>query len=383
MLQQHKPSQVGLVYRCAACNAPVFLRFTVKLYAGSRVELAPNFVELERAREKFNFTYLPEDTEALLKEAFACFTAACYNAFASMCRRVAQRTFADLGADGKLELYDELANVRRLAEIDERIVRGREESAVRFRRAGPRQTLPVINAFQAGVLLEVLKDLLYQAYVRRGRLQQAMMVRRYFAEDGDEGHAAARRATRSAFDSADPDPGIPEHPHPAAVLAGCLRVPGILHRAEDALRVRHQDRDPSVPRRVTRGTLRRAVGIRRVARRDLPAVVDKAQHNLRVARPPRPRRFANSARPSPWATAIGNCDPAMPAKKSEFVAAISTIDSRPSNCSERFRRKRGQCAAPGISSASAASIWQPLHTPSVKRSCRREPAPRRGSAPAG
>jgi hypothetical protein len=41
----------------------------------------------------------------------------------------------------------------------------------------------VIEAFQAGVLLEVLKDLLYQAYVRRGRLQQAMMVRRYFSED--------------------------------------------------------------------------------------------------------------------------------------------------------------------------------------------------------
>jgi hypothetical protein len=58
VLQQHKPSQVGLVYRCAACNAPVFLRFTAKLYSGSRVELAPNFVELERAREKFNFTYL-------------------------------------------------------------------------------------------------------------------------------------------------------------------------------------------------------------------------------------------------------------------------------------------------------------------------------------
>ena len=42
--------------------------------------------ELERAREKFNFTYLPEDTEALLKETFSCFTSACYNAFASMCR---------------------------------------------------------------------------------------------------------------------------------------------------------------------------------------------------------------------------------------------------------------------------------------------------------
>jgi hypothetical protein len=182
-LQQHKPSQVGIVYRCAACNAPVFLRFTVKLYGGSRVELAPGFTELERAREKFNFTYLPEDTEALLKETFACFTAGCYNAFASMSRRVAQRTFADLGADGKLELYGELANVRRLAEIDDATFESVKRILFDFDEPG-RGNLPAIDGFQAGVLLEVLKDLLYQAYVRRGRLQQAMMVRRYFAEDG-------------------------------------------------------------------------------------------------------------------------------------------------------------------------------------------------------
>ena len=119
VLQLHKPSQVGLVYRCEACNAPIFLRFAVKLYAGSRVELAPNFIELERPREKFSFTHLPEEAELLLKEALACFSAACYNAFASMCRRVAQCVFADLGEDGKLQLYDELANIRRLAELDD------------------------------------------------------------------------------------------------------------------------------------------------------------------------------------------------------------------------------------------------------------------------
>ena len=182
VIQQHKPAQVGLVYRCESCNAPVFLRFQVKLYAGSRVELSPNFVELERARERFNFTYLPEDTEALLKEAFACFTAACYNAFASMCRRVVQRTFADLGADGKLELYDELANIRKLAELDDESFEVVRKVLFDFDEPG-RGNLPVIDAFQAGVLLEVLKDLLYQAYVRRGRLQQAMMVRRYFSDD--------------------------------------------------------------------------------------------------------------------------------------------------------------------------------------------------------
>ena len=57
----------------------------------------------------------------------------------------------------------------------------------------------MIDNFQAGVLLEVTKDLLYQAYVRRGRLQQAMMVRRYFAED------AASKVT--LLPARGPDPG--------------------------------------------------------------------------------------------------------------------------------------------------------------------------------
>jgi len=181
-LQQHKPSQVGLVYRCEACNAPIFLRFSVKLYAGSRVELAPNFVELERPRERFNFTYLPEEAEQLLKEAFSCFSTACYNAFASMCRRVAQSAFADLGEEGKLQLYGELANIRRLAELDDESFEAVRKVLFEVDMPG-RESLPLVNAFQAGVLLEVIKDLLYQAYVRRGRLQQAMMVRRYFADD--------------------------------------------------------------------------------------------------------------------------------------------------------------------------------------------------------
>jgi hypothetical protein len=198
VLQLHKPSQVGLVYRCEACNAPIFLRFAVKLYAGSRVELAPNFIELERSREKFSFTHLPEDAELLFKEALACFSAACYNAFASMCRRVAQCVFADLGEDGKLQLYDELANIRRLAELDDDsfavVKKVLFEGDVQGR-PGP----PLIDNFQAGVLLEVTKDLLYQAYVRRGRLQQAMMVRRYFAED------AASKVT--PLPTRGPDPG--------------------------------------------------------------------------------------------------------------------------------------------------------------------------------
>ena len=39
--------------------------------AANRVELANNFVELERAREKFNFTYLPEESEPVFREALS------------------------------------------------------------------------------------------------------------------------------------------------------------------------------------------------------------------------------------------------------------------------------------------------------------------------
>ena len=67
----------------------------------SRIELSPQFAEIERAREKFSFTYLPEEVELLFKEALVCFSSGAFNAFASMCRRTAQAVFADLGEAGQ------------------------------------------------------------------------------------------------------------------------------------------------------------------------------------------------------------------------------------------------------------------------------------------
>lgn len=178
----HHPKQLGIVFRCDSCNTPVFLKFNVKMYAANRVELASSFIELERPREKFNFTYLPEDVEQLFKEALACHSNACPNAFASMCRRTAQVMFAEIGESGKLKLFDELARVRDMAEIDadsyaliKKVIFGNE--------GDPRPAMPVLDPYQAGVLLEVMKDLLYQTYVRKGRLQQAMMMRRYFVDE--------------------------------------------------------------------------------------------------------------------------------------------------------------------------------------------------------
>jgi hypothetical protein len=181
-LQAHKPKHVGLVYRCDACLAPVFLRFTARMYTTHRIELAPQFTEVERPRETFAFTHLPEEVELLFKEALTCYSSGAFNAFASMCRRAAQAVFADLGEVGKLRLYDELNAVRAMAELDAESFT-RIKSVLFGNDSDPRPNSPLLDSYSAGVLLEVMKDLLYEAYVRKGKLQQAMMVRRFFVEE--------------------------------------------------------------------------------------------------------------------------------------------------------------------------------------------------------
>ena len=56
---------------------------------------------------------------------------------------------------------------------------------------------PEITTSEAGVLLELVKDMLYEAYVRKGKLQQAMMVRKFFAEETLDKITPIGRAARS------------------------------------------------------------------------------------------------------------------------------------------------------------------------------------------
>ena len=179
-LSRRKPKQIGIVFQCDACAEPIFLKFFVRSYTPSRIELAPNYVEVERARENFPLTYLPEEAEGLFKEALSCYAANCFNAFGSMCRRTAQSLFRELGERGKLEMFDTLQEIRTLAELDDdnfAALRG-----VLFGTdSDPWPNHPHLDAERAGILLEVMRDLLYQTFVRKARLLQAMNFRKFVA----------------------------------------------------------------------------------------------------------------------------------------------------------------------------------------------------------
>jgi hypothetical protein len=183
-----RPKHVGIVYKCDACDSPVFLRFAVREYFDDRVELYRNFVELERPKERFAFSYLPKDTEVLFREALACYSGNSFNAFASMCRRSAVSAFAALGEGGKLRAFEEVMVAQDIAGIDDEAFA--PIKAVLFD-AGEEELLPMLNRVQAGVLLEVMKDMLYQCFVRRGKLTRALKVRRFFVQEGNEDLASS------------------------------------------------------------------------------------------------------------------------------------------------------------------------------------------------
>jgi len=180
-LLKDKPKKVGLVFQCDACHAPIFLRFAIKEFRPDGVELFRNFVELDRPKEKFAFSYLPNETEVLFREALACYSTNSFNAFASMCRRSAISAFKAMGEDGKLRAFDEVMTAKRIAKLD-------DDSFSPIKRilfeTVDEVDLPVLNRAQAGVLLEVLKDMFYQCFVREAKLSRAIKVRRFFVEDG-------------------------------------------------------------------------------------------------------------------------------------------------------------------------------------------------------
>jgi hypothetical protein len=180
-LAQTHPKHAGLLFRCAACNEPRFLRAVVRAIEVERVELAPNLVEVERVRERFQFGYLPDTIEQLLRETLDCYSLGVLNAFATMCRRATHTALRTLDPGAKNRWHDALIEVLRVCDVD--AVTAHTVETVLF---ADDSDPPEVTADEAAVLVEVIKDLFYQSYVRTAKLRAAMRMRRFFA--GENGN---------------------------------------------------------------------------------------------------------------------------------------------------------------------------------------------------
>ena len=105
-----------------------------------------------------------------------------------MCRRAAVSAFEAMGEGGKLRAFEEVMVAQDIAGIDEDSVA--PIKSVLFG-SGQHEDLPLLNRAQAGILLEVLKDMFYQCFVRHGKLSRAIKVRRFFVSESSNDLASA------------------------------------------------------------------------------------------------------------------------------------------------------------------------------------------------
>jgi hypothetical protein len=120
-LERFRPKNVGVTYRCDSCNEPIFLRFAVRSldFGNHRVLLHEQYEEVERPAETFDYSYLPDSVKGDFRETLTCYSQACFNAFAAMCRRTVQSVASDLGAKGKDRVLAQLQDLKAMAEIDD------------------------------------------------------------------------------------------------------------------------------------------------------------------------------------------------------------------------------------------------------------------------
>jgi hypothetical protein len=127
--------------------------------------------------ETFELKYLPPQVAEDFAEALICYSNSALNAFAAMARRTVQSMSADLGAKGKDKVLQQLRDLKDVAQIDDEtfeilsqvIIAGHD---------GAHPYLPKLTPERAGVLLELMKDVLRQVYVRKAKIQEAIELRK-------------------------------------------------------------------------------------------------------------------------------------------------------------------------------------------------------------
>jgi hypothetical protein len=138
--------------------------------------VVPDIADAERVKDGFPYNYLPVKCRQLLREAFACYASDLFLAFTVLCRR-SLAAAAGSGSPSNQAHFDTL--------FDDAITIGQID-------AGTRDILrdalfgssaePEITADQAAILIEVVKDMFFQRYVRTAKLRRAIQVRQLFAD---------------------------------------------------------------------------------------------------------------------------------------------------------------------------------------------------------
>ena len=179
LLVRYKPKRIGICYKCDSCNDPIFLIFEVIRYdpQNHRVQISDTYETVENPTETFDFEFLPDTVRIDFEEALKCYSIKAHNAFAAMCRRSIQTAAAAMGTTGKDKVLQQINDMKEMSDIDDDTYNVLKQIIIDGH-DGAHPHLPQLSAERADILLELIKDVMYQLFVRKGKLAKAAELRK-------------------------------------------------------------------------------------------------------------------------------------------------------------------------------------------------------------
>lgn len=180
-LSRSKPRRTGIVFRCTACQEPRFVRLLVRHVGEDRIELSSTLVEVERTRDRFPLRHLPPPIDRLFRETLECYAADCLHAFALMCRATMRAVARQRGRNGKLVCHELFQSAVTTADLE-----GQTTRTIETLLFGAEDEAPELEPDEAAVLIEIMKDIMHQGFVRAAKLKAALRMRRHFAGEATQ-----------------------------------------------------------------------------------------------------------------------------------------------------------------------------------------------------
>jgi len=169
--------RIGIAYKCDACREPVFLRHEVNSRNEAHIAISETFTEVERPTETYDFEHIPLELAPDFREALLCYSTGCHNAFAAMCRRCIQTAGDLLGAEGTSKVQQQLADLKAMGAVDD-LAHEQLKAIMLTGHDGAHPHLPKVDAARAAILLEIMKDVVYQLFIRPAKIRKAGELRK-------------------------------------------------------------------------------------------------------------------------------------------------------------------------------------------------------------
>lgn len=164
-----------MVNRCSSCNRAIFLRYHV-LQITNPISLSDGFEIINRGVEPFETQYLAGAVLDDFNEALICYANSCWNAFAAMCRRCIQSVCESFGTEGTAKVQAQLRDLQAMGVADEETF-AQLHQIMLTGHDGAHPHLPALSPARAAVLLQLIKDVMYQLYVRPAKIREAAKLR--------------------------------------------------------------------------------------------------------------------------------------------------------------------------------------------------------------